>query len=488
MTIINNNSPIPDNQSFSPLLNNQSFNFTTTPPIQNNNNNNNNNNDIVDYFSTDIDFDTAYMLITNETNDLPMNKFYSNSNSSSLLNISSSNNLSSNGLNSIKSTSSSSILPQTPQLPPSPKDLPHLSPIFNYQHHQQQQQQLHQKNDLLNIPTTPQLSNQLPIPIPPPQDTKSLFEQQRLELLNRPSILYQSPKQLNSNLYNDIGSPISPNTRNLLTTFNNLNYSATISNNNKNIINNNNSDLLSVNEYSALETFLDSIANDQSMDNLSKYWYSIDPMANNNNNNNTSSMNNNAPILKKEDFLNEDFKFDSPPLTRRSSEKIITNTNTNTNNNTNNNNITINISDSKITKPKSSSSSFTKSSSKINSKSIMNNLNNSKIDKKCLSEEAKKLQHTSSEQKRRAIIKNAFDELCNQIESEKSITIVNTNNNNNNKLKSKSKSKSKRKSMSKFMVMNKAIDEVVKLVEINKKLMNIVGIDEIELSELMMRK
>ncbi|GMF01034.1 unnamed protein product [[Candida] boidinii] len=79
-----------------------------------------------------------------------------------------------------------------------------------------------------------------------------------------------------------------------------------------------------------------------------------------------------------------------------------------------------------------------------------------------LSETEKKMNHTSSEQKRRAVIKDAFENLndivqLNFNEEEKKRALIGKNG-------------TQRKKLSKFTVMNQAVNELNRLIDINQKL------------------
>lgn len=203
------------------------------------------------------------------------------------------------------------------------------------------------------------------------------------------------------------GSPISPNTRNLLNTFNNINYSLASKNamnqwkdttkpvrKKVNVASNiNQPELLSMTESSALESFLDSIASDVSFDKLAKQWSTIDP---------------GNPAKE--------------PVKR------------------------------KAPKP----------SPVVTKKRKMNNDGLNKFDssKMLLTEEEKKQNHTISEQKRRGMIKDSFKKLSALLDESKfEATLVD-----------KRKNRSARKAMSKYNVLNRAIVEIEHLQAMNDKL------------------
>ncbi|KAH3670953.1 hypothetical protein OGAPHI_000664 [Ogataea philodendri] len=331
-----------------------------------------------DYFSSDLDFDTAYVLMTNELDSTPGS--VPNSVPGSSRNAAMSHSLSP-GTNS---TQTSTNAPQTPPL--SNFMSTGLSPFYR------SPKIVHEQ---LSRPLTPDNTR-------PPYDKTSLLNRSSSSL----NFAELSPVQANS--------PVSPNTRNLLATFNNLNYSANVIG----LSRQQSSELLSVSETSALENFLDSIANDQSLSNLSKHWHSIDPLANSIRENAKEPQPATKPFIKKEEDSIPTHVFSAAPSVE---EKL-------------------------------ARASFQERQRSVS------------LSKKQLTEEEKKLNHTSSEKKRRAVIKRSFDELCELISS--SPTHL-------NQLQSKN-SKSKRKKMSKYNVMVESIEEIKRLEEVNQRLKELV--------------
>lgn len=456
-------------------------------------------------------------------------------------------------------------------------------------------------------------------------DISKLFEQHRNEILNRPISIYQSPKnnqnqfdnqqnqnqnqnqqQYSLNASNSNSQiPVSPNTRNILYSFNSLsnnlinnndtvnaNANANINNNNANTnINNANNnynqnnnqapknnakgngngngnglpgsryELLSITETSVIESFLDSIANDQSLNNLSKHWSTIDPIQSQSQSQSKSQyqqQEQNIPlnkIIKNDNVING---FDGMTKNynseihgrKKKSRRISSSVDTQNNNNNKNNHTGNNNDNNKISSVSSSNTSTSTSPlmSEYNYKSHNNTHNHhyhqnqnrssnagyidtsstatsitssrepsldsfrdsdnagitrkvsskrgrkpkrklpvddetaengsgQEVDKKpadstcttnaqkkkiLLSETEKKMNHTSSEQKRRAVIKDVFENLND---------IVQLNFNEEEKRKALiGKNGTQRKKLSKFTVMNQAVIELNRLIDINQKL------------------
>ncbi|KAG7838940.1 hypothetical protein KL942_003936 [Ogataea angusta] len=328
-----------------------------------------------DYFSADLDFDTAYMLMTNELDaGVPSN---------AELSAAIKHSAGSQTTPGSSSTDQSTTVPQTP--PITNVVSTGLSPFYRSPKLVQEQ---------LSRPLTPE-NTKLP-------DKNSFFARSSSSFHFGES----SPAQATS--------PVSPNTRNLLTTFNNLSYSANL----VGLARQQSSELLSVSETSALENFLDSIANDQNLSNLSKHWHSIDPLA--------SSIKDSKklPETELEVIIKRDDGAQSLPSTLTQEEKLA----------------------QENCQKRQRSNSFSK---------------------KLLTEEEKKLNHSASEQKRRAMIKNAFDDLCDLISSSP-VYLRQTRGDG-------SKPKSKRKTMSKYNVMMHSIEEIDRLQDVNRRLKQLIG-------------
>ncbi|VEU22451.1 DEKNAAC103558 [Brettanomyces naardenensis] len=157
----------------------------------------------------------------------------------------------------------------------------------------------------------------------------------------------------------------------------------------------NSSELLSLTETSALESFLDSIANDRSFDKLAKQWGSIDPGYG-------------GGTKKKRKLSSSEVKIES-------SES-----------------------------PESLSAA---------------------AKRQLLTDEEKKQNHTVSEQKRRAMIRDSFRSLSDMLDSSQFEATR----------EDKKKSRSARKAMSKYNVLNRAVVELELLRELNGKLRDLVG-------------
>ncbi|KAG7706971.1 hypothetical protein KL930_003240 [Ogataea haglerorum] len=328
-----------------------------------------------DYFSADLDFDTAYMLMTNELDaGVPPNAEFAAANKHTA------------GSQTTSGSSSSDQSTTFPQTPPMTNVVSTgLSPFYR----------------------SPKLVHeQLSRPLTP--DNTKLHEKNSFFARSSSSFHLgeSSPAQATS--------PVSPNTRNLLTTFNNLSYSANL----VGLGRQQSSELLSVSETSALENFLDSIANDQSLSNLSKHWHSIDPLA--------SSIKDSKKVPDAE--LEVVIKTDDGEQTLRS--------------------------------PPTQEEKLARANYQKRQRS-------ESLSKKLLTEEEKKLNHSTSEQKRRAMIKNAFEDLCDLITSSP-VYLRQTRGDG-------SKPKSKRKTMSKYNIMMHSIEEIDRLQDVNRRLKQLIG-------------
>ncbi|KAG7882659.1 hypothetical protein KL938_003082 [Ogataea parapolymorpha] len=329
-----------------------------------------------DYFSTDLDFDTAYMLMTNELDaGVPSSAGLSAANKLSAGSQTTSGSI---------STDQSTTIPQTP--PMTNVMSTGLSPFYRSPKLVQEQ---------ISRPLTP--------------DNNKLLHDKNSFLARSSSSFHfgeSSPTQATS--------PVSPNTRNLLTTFNNLSYSANL----VGLARQQSSELLSVSETSALENFLDSIANDQSLSNLSKHWHSIDPLASSIKDLKKTPEAELEVVIKHDDGAQ---RLPSPPTQEE----------------------------------------------KLARASYQKRQRSNSFSKKLLTEEEKKLNHSTSEQKRRAMIKNAFDDLCDLISSSP-VYLRQTRGDG-------SKPKSKRKTMSKYNVMMHSIEEIDRLQDVNRRLRQLIG-------------
>lgn len=246
-------------------------------------------------------------------------------------------------------------------------------------------------------------------------------------------------------------STVSPNTRVLLNTFNNLNYSVSsktamndwgASNQQYSHLAPNNSappsrnstgpgvpnilgqsqwethpgianssgqstELLSMTETSALENFLDSIASDVSFDKLAKQWSSIDPGSS-------------ANSLKEQMQDGTAARISIQPTQRPDvGEKSI-----------------------------------------LPGRVLVENGEVKEQSKQVLTDKEKKQNHTISEQKRRLMIRNSFLKLSQLLDRSKF----------EQTLQDRQKSKSKRKAMSKYNVLNRAVIEIELLEAQNEKL------------------
>ncbi|QOU19672.1 hypothetical protein BRETT_003823 [Brettanomyces bruxellensis] len=246
-------------------------------------------------------------------------------------------------------------------------------------------------------------------------------------------------------------STVSPNTRVLLNTFNNLNYSVSsktamndwgVPNQQYSHLAPNNSappsgnatghsvsnilgqsqrenhpgmanssgqstELLSMTETSALENFLDSIASDVSFDKLAKQWSSIDPGSS-------------ANSLKEQMQDGTAARISIPPTQRQDvGEKSI-----------------------------------------LPGRILVENGKVKEQSKQVLTDEEKKQNHTISEQKRRLMIRSSFLKLSQLLDKSKF----------EQTLQDRRKSKSKRKAMSKYNVLNRAVIEIELLEAQNEKL------------------
>lgn len=246
-------------------------------------------------------------------------------------------------------------------------------------------------------------------------------------------------------------STVSPNTRVLLNTFNNLNYSVSsktamndwgVPNQQYSHLAPNNSappsgnatghsvsnilgqsqwgnhpemanssgqstELLSMTETSALENFLDSIASDVSFDKLAKQWSSIDPGSS-------------ANSLKEQMQDGTAARISIQPTQRQDvGEKSI-----------------------------------------LPGRILVENGKVKEQSKQVLTDEEKKQNHTISEQKRRLMIRSSFLKLSQLLDKSKF----------EQTLQDRRKSKSKRKAMSKYNVLNRAVIEIELLEAQNEKL------------------
>ncbi|GMG60180.1 unnamed protein product [Ambrosiozyma monospora] len=265
---------------------------------------------------------------------------------------------------------------------------------------------------------------------------------------------------------NNAPSPVSPNTKNLLTTFNMLNYNA----NQYSFLGKSNNNLLSNSETNDIESFLDSIANDESFGNLSKYWSAIDPAAANaTTTQKNTKTNSNIPQQLEAKRTAKTAKTDGNAATKSDTPDIVFKKE---------NSATVKSTSMKKSKDNDSSSTGSRKGSKSNTNgtgSKRKTIDSKQVSsRKALTEDEKKSNHTSSEQRRRDQIKDAFDRLV-AIMGDALVNIEEENNDDNNGSKRKRRKKSTKKSPSKYTVMLQASNEIERLLEVNKKLSQLVN-------------
>ncbi|KAI0463933.1 hypothetical protein LJB42_002942 [Komagataella kurtzmanii] len=283
---------------------------------------------------------------------------------------------------------------------------------------------------------------------------------------------------------------VSPNTRNLLHSINSKSYKnmfGMFSNTPTSSSSGPSSDLLSLSESSVLTEFLDSLVDDVKLSSLSKHWSSIDPLATEKPLETGSPLNTmTLPELK---LQNSDLKTNLASIP--SMHKINLNFSNNSSADTSRcqspsilsfktksdslqpplTSVKTEITHERIPRsPNKSTAAKRRATTCTNA----NKRKRSNDGRPLLSEDEKRRNHTSSEQRRRMIIKEAFEEFCSLTvrPDEKIRTAPSAS---FKPAAQKTRGKDAKKSLSKYLIMTKAINEIERLVEVNQKLKELLS-------------
>ncbi|CDK28819.1 unnamed protein product [Kuraishia capsulata CBS 1993] len=390
-----------------------------------------------DYFSTDMDFDTAYQLMTGD------GKAGFDGAIGSPVSLRTAEEAANSGLRT-------------------PTDKPHV---------------VHPQ------PSTP--ANTFGEATEGADDPYRSFEYHRNQILKGSgvSMPFASPRL---NQLSTQSAIVSPNTRNILHSINSLN-----SQNTQFQLSDSGYELLSITETSALEQFLDSIVDDTKLSLLSKHWSSIDPLANGRKHAlpphlqqqlhghqnfypqpeldlplklQSQNMNRNAVSLPKHHMIsltpsNPATAVNSVlPSGANSPRKDLPS-----------------YSDDQLRnhlshvfapdrKPETSQT-FQRRLPDESAREDSEEPRRDKLKKSLLTSDEKRRHHTSSEQKRRSVIREAYDVLVDMVSGADAIVTMDEVKN-----PKKRKTNEAKRAMSKSLVMNKAVNEIRALISLNSQL------------------
>lgn len=250
---------------------------------------------------------------------------------------------------------------------------------------------------------------------------------------------------------------VSPHTRNLLNSVNNMSSMYQM--------NGSGYELLSITESSALEKFLDSVVDDSKLNDLGRHWPSIDP------------------LLKHEGEFSVPVLEPGPVIPELKLQRLNTEL-SNVNPIPNNHALMLSYALSSSASPapnfepesslepvkkkrgrKRKNATTTESSDKVKSESSPETELKSK--RQMLTQEQKKLNHTESEKKRRALIKTSYDNLLSVIDKDKCYHLRQGD--------KKNSVKRLKRENSRYAVMQCVIDEIEYLLKANQEMRERLG-------------
>ncbi|ODV98390.1 hypothetical protein PACTADRAFT_48164 [Pachysolen tannophilus NRRL Y-2460] len=454
-----------------------------------------------------IDFETAYKMITNDLDSSKVGTGPVVSNLNSLGSLSKMSNLKMANTN-VGSSASLNLLDSTSNIYEK-KEKANSSTNKNNNITANYGNQIFANNDLRPITPEPLLDlhsyndqENLAYKSPNTLSSERLLQEHRNAIIEAGLKAHNQHQGMNANSYEpNTRFAVSPNTRNILNSINNFNSM------NKNFnFNNSGYELLSLTESSALENFLDSVVDETKLSNLEKHWSSIDPLASESlsaskreQSQPTNAINNcllpglqtDTTTVGNNLIKNEDINSNLPlPFLRGTT----TNTNRITDSGENYYNSDIkeqikkeyveSASDSQPqVKKRGRKKKIENSNSSLAQSSLSPSLScdskrmkkspaasdQKKSHRKILSEDERKFNHTESEKRRRAMIKQSYDALLETIKAENCYSKKRSCSGKDENKKSKSKAK---KSNSKYAVMSTVIEEIEWLVDVNNKLKN----------------